>query len=148
MSRDAEVIRLDRKNTVESLTAQLISLTSSGADDSGFPILRNKDDEGFQMVGYIGANELEHALSMFYFVLVLLKSPLTEFAGLVSSDTENEIHFHTTYSHPLASSSISSLQESSQVAAPLDPFDFTPYMDQVRTQFKYSFLRSVALHHR
>ncbi|KAF8906489.1 chloride channel [Gymnopilus junonius] len=112
ISRDAEVIRLDRKNTVESLKTQLVSLTSSGADDGGFPILRNDDDEDFRMVGYIGANELDHALS------------------LVSNDTENEIHFHTAYYHQLASSSFSSLPEPSHVTLPVDPFDFTPYMDQ------------------
>jgi len=113
-SREAEVIRLDQKNTVKSLKVQLISLTSSGAEDTGFPILRSDiNDDGFRLVGYIGSNELEHALS------------------LVADDTDDEVHFHTAYSHPMASSSISSLQESSQTAtAPLDPFDFTPYMDQ------------------
>jgi hypothetical protein len=34
----------------------------SGDEDKGFPILR-QDDGGMRMVGYIGANELEHALS-------------------------------------------------------------------------------------
>ncbi|KIM40078.1 hypothetical protein M413DRAFT_446233 [Hebeloma cylindrosporum] len=112
-SRDAEIIKLDQKNTIKSLRAQLLSLTSSGADDSGFPILRRDvNDDGMRMVGYIGSNELEHALS------------------LVTDDTDDEIHFHTTYSHPLASSSISSLQGFGQGAMPLDPFDFTPYMDQ------------------
>jgi len=51
--------------------------------------------------------------------------------GLVTNDSDDEIQFHTTYSHPLASSSISSLQEFDQGAKLLDPFDFTPYMDQV-----------------
>jgi chloride channel 3/4/5 len=112
-SRDAEIIKLDQKNTVKSLRAQLLSLTWSGADDSGFPILRRdvNDDDGMRMVGYIGSNELEHALS------------------LVPDDVEDEIRFHTTYSHALASSSISSLQEFGQ-GMPLDPFDFTPYMDK------------------
>jgi chloride channel 3/4/5 len=40
MERHGEVIRLDRKNTVTSLKAQLVTLTASAADDSGFPILR------------------------------------------------------------------------------------------------------------
>ncbi|KDR75843.1 hypothetical protein GALMADRAFT_248571 [Galerina marginata CBS 339.88] len=114
-SRDVEVIRLDRKNTVKSLKSQLINLTSSGAEDTGLPILRgDTNDDGFRMVGYIGSNELEHALS------------------LVAEDTDDDVHFHSAYSHPLASSSFSSLQESSQATAtvPLDPFDFTPYMDQ------------------
>lgn len=38
----------------------------SGNDDSGLPILRrDTDDELFRLVGYIGAGELEHALSAF-----------------------------------------------------------------------------------
>jgi chloride channel 3/4/5 len=33
-------------------------------DDGGFPILRNEPDgDGYRMIGYIGASELEHALS-------------------------------------------------------------------------------------
>ena len=64
---NVEVIRLDRKNTVESLRDQLLKLTALGSDDDGFPILRNDSNgDGFRMVGYIGANELEHALSDFY----------------------------------------------------------------------------------
>lgn len=60
------MIRLDKKNTVKSLRDQLFTLTASGNDDSGFPILRTDNSEiGLRMVGYIGANELEHALSEF-----------------------------------------------------------------------------------
>jgi chloride channel 3/4/5 len=65
--RDVEVIRVDRENTVESLRDQLQALLCAGHDDVGFPILKkDKDDEeGTRMMGYIGANELEHALSLF-----------------------------------------------------------------------------------
>jgi hypothetical protein len=65
--RDVEVIRVDRENTVESLRDQLQALLCAGHDDVGFPILKkDKDDEeGMRMMGYIGANELEHALSLF-----------------------------------------------------------------------------------
>jgi chloride channel 3/4/5 len=51
------------------LRDQLQILVSSGNDDSGFPILRNDNHDngtemiGMRMVGYISANELEHALS-------------------------------------------------------------------------------------
>lgn len=62
--RDVDVIRVDRDNTVESLRDQLQNLLISGHDDAGFPILSSpKDDGGSRLVGYIGANELEHALS-------------------------------------------------------------------------------------
>lgn len=60
--REAAAIRLDESNTVMSLRDQLLALIKSGNADSGFPILR-EDGDGQRMVGYIGANELEHALS-------------------------------------------------------------------------------------
>ena len=64
MQRDVDVIRLDRQNTAKSLRAQVSALLTSGADDSGFPILRrDENDDGMRMVGYIGYNELDHALS-------------------------------------------------------------------------------------
>ena len=58
------MIRVDRTNTVKSLRDKLQELVNAGNSDSGFPILR-PDEEGMRMVGYIGANELEHALSEF-----------------------------------------------------------------------------------
>ncbi|RDB25370.1 H(+)/Cl(-) exchange transporter 5 [Hypsizygus marmoreus] len=110
-ARDVEVIRLDRKNTVMSLRDQLFTLTASGNDDSGFPILRRDiNDDGMRMVGYIGSNELEHALS------------------IVADEAEDEVHFHTTYSHNMAASSISSLSE--ELGRSKDIFDFSDYMDQ------------------
>ncbi|KAK0486090.1 chloride channel [Armillaria novae-zelandiae] len=111
--RDVEVIRLDRPNTVESLRNQLQTLLSSGNDDGGFPILRTDgEEEGMRMVGYIGANELEHALS------------------IVADHAGDEVYFHSTFAyHSLASSSISSLLENAQDFAS-DPLDFSIYMDQ------------------
>ena len=53
---------------MHSLGEKLLTLVSSGADDSGFPILRkdpSDPDGGMRMVGYIGAGELEHALSTY-----------------------------------------------------------------------------------
>jgi len=64
MDRDVDVIQVYRQNTVRSLRDQLQALLCSGNDDSGFPILRKGEDEDrSRMIGYIGANELEHALS-------------------------------------------------------------------------------------
>jgi len=61
--KDADTIRLNQTNTVKSLLDQLQSLLNAGHDDSGFPILReNGGHGGMRMVGYIGTNELEHAL--------------------------------------------------------------------------------------
>ena len=131
------MIRLDGKNTVESLRDQLLMLTASGGDDDGFPILRNDSNgDGFRMVGYIGANELEHALSDSYcFVYIqelqIADGPIT---GVVADHEEEEVHFHTTYSHNLAASSTSSLVE--DLANPAkNPFDFSIYMDQVWKSF-------------
>ncbi|KAF8910368.1 chloride channel [Mucidula mucida] len=112
--RDVEAIRVDQSNTVESLRDQLQDLVSMGNDDGGFPILRTYgEDDGLRMIGYIGANELEHALSV------------------VADNADSEVHFHTTssYYHSMASSSISSLLENAQDHSN-DPFDFSIYMDQ------------------
>ena len=57
-----DVIRVEHENDVKSLRDQLQHLITAGNSDSGFPILRT-DNDGSRMVGYIGANELEHALS-------------------------------------------------------------------------------------
>jgi len=111
--RDVEVIQLDRKNTVRSLRDQLLKRLALGHDDSGFPILRKdlNDDDGMRLVGYIGANELEHALS------------------IVADNGDDEVHFHTAYTHDLSASSVSSLFDVASGNG-RDPFDFTPFMDQ------------------
>ncbi|KAH9858448.1 chloride channel [Lenzites betulinus] len=111
--RDVDVIRVDRENTVKSLRDQLQFLVESGNSDSGFPILR-PDEEGTRMVGYIGANELEHALS------------------IVADDPDQPITFTAGSPHhggPMASS-ISSLAETGSNFIGADPYDFSYYMDQ------------------
>lgn len=60
--RDVEVIRVDVQNDVKNLRDKLQKLVDSGNDDSGFPIIK-EDSNGPRLLGYIGANELEHALS-------------------------------------------------------------------------------------
>ncbi|KAJ6586988.1 chloride channel [Mycena vulgaris] len=112
--RDVEVIRLDHANTVRSLIDQLHALLSTGNDDSGFPILRRDGDDhdNMRMVGYIGANELEHALS------------------IVADDPDDEVQFHVELTHRgFASASFSSLLDGAQ-GPEVDPFDFSIYMDQ------------------
>jgi len=108
IDRDVDVIRVDRQNTVETLRDQLQNLLISGHDDAGFPILSDiKEDGGTRLVGYIGASELEHALS------------------IVADDANQEVLFHTTTYRNFTSSSVTSLLETHT-----DPFDFTIYMDQ------------------
>ncbi|KAJ7703130.1 chloride channel [Mycena rosella] len=112
--RDVEVIRLDHANTVRSLIDQLRALLSTGNDDGGFPILRRDSNEhdNLRMVGFIGANELEHALS------------------IVADDPDDEVQFHAEFTHRgFASASFSSLLDTAQ-GPEVDPFDFSIYMDQ------------------
>ncbi|EIM22382.1 hypothetical protein WALSEDRAFT_32065 [Wallemia mellicola CBS 633.66] len=55
------VIRIDQEHSVCTLLDKLDSLVMRGLSDSGFPLII--DDEGIiRLVGYIAANELEHAL--------------------------------------------------------------------------------------
>ncbi len=60
-----DVIRTDEPNDVKTLRDKLQKLVDSGNDDSGFPVVREAG-EGLRLVGYIGANELEHALSTYF----------------------------------------------------------------------------------
>lgn len=117
-----------------SLRDKILTLNMSGNNDGGFPILRkDENDDGFRMVGYIGANELEHALSKWIqqtWKTVLLNFPVR---GIMADwEGGQEVQFHTTHSHNLASSSVSSLPDvHARSSSPADPFDFSIYMDQV-----------------
>jgi len=110
--RGVEVIRVDRENTVETLRDQLQAALGSGHDDTGFPILRtDKHDTGLRMIGYIGASELEHALS------------------IVAEEASQHVRFHTTYAHGDVGASTSSVNEGTEQGME-DLFDFSVYMDQ------------------
>lgn len=61
MDRNVGLICLDERNTVKELRDKLQSSLRSGYADSGFPIVR-REAGGLRVVGYIGVNELEHAL--------------------------------------------------------------------------------------
>ena len=78
-----------------------------------------QEDGGSRMLGYIGANELEHALS------------------IVADEADTLVAFHTTsaYSHgAYATASISSFAEeeatTNEGVVGNDPFDFSIYMDE------------------
>ncbi|KAF9815592.1 hypothetical protein IEO21_04513 [Rhodonia placenta] len=112
--RDVDVIRGDRENTVKSLRDQLQGLLVTGRSDSGFPILR-EDDGGQRMVGYIGANELEHALT------------------IVADEADKVVSFRPAnpYGHgEHMTSSYSSLAETGSHRGGIDLFNFSLYMDQ------------------
>jgi hypothetical protein len=59
-------IRADRVNTVQSLLQQP---RRDDAGDDGFPIVE-KEDGLIKVVGYIGDNELDHALCEILILLV------------------------------------------------------------------------------
>lgn len=78
-----------------------------------------QEDGGLRMLGYIGANELEHALS------------------IVADEAQAPVTFHTTsaYGHAVyGTASLSSLVEEEGAAngggVVNDPFDFSIYMDE------------------
>ena len=126
-----DVIRLERPNTVESLRDQLQSLLNAGHDDSGFPILRpNSDGDGTRMIGYIGANELEHALGKSsLFPMQTLSEVLNKYLAIVAEKAIELVRFHTHEERGLATSYSYLADEARQ--AEEDPFDFSVYMDKV-----------------
>lgn len=63
MDRDVEIIHVEDPNTVRTLRDQLARLAAAGYTDTVFPILRSDERGGSRMLGFIGGNELEHALS-------------------------------------------------------------------------------------
>ncbi|KAL4078358.1 chloride channel [Scleroderma yunnanense] len=112
--RDVDTISLNQPNTVKSLRDQLQSLLNAGHDDGGFPILRANGDRGrMRMVGFIGANELKHALAM------------------VADELDGEVRFETTYAFMGRdmTASFSSWAENGQRPEE-DPLDFSVYMDE------------------
>lgn len=57
------IIRIDTSTMVNTLRDQLPTVVASGYADGRLPILY-QDDGGSRMVGYTGASDLKHALSM------------------------------------------------------------------------------------
>jgi len=109
MDREVEVIDVAHLNTVRTLRDQLAHLVTTGYADTGFPILRADENGKAKMLGFIGVNELEHALSI-----------VAEEADHPISFQSNSRRFRT-----VSSSSISSMMEPEE-----DPFDFGVYMDK------------------
>ncbi|KZW01847.1 clc channel [Exidia glandulosa HHB12029] len=109
----AATIRVEDTNTVMQLRDKLLQLVSQGDQDSGFAILR-QDGRGSRLVGYVGANELEHALT------------------IVADEPNAPCHFHTADPRREDAYSVSSLSTSGgmPIGKGGDPFDFSVYMDQ------------------
>jgi chloride channel 3/4/5 len=67
--REVPTLRVDKPHTVRSLTGKLLELARLGLADTGFPLLVKEPimEDGrqfgcFRVVGFLGMNELEHAL--------------------------------------------------------------------------------------
>ncbi|KAI5123892.1 hypothetical protein M0805_005708 [Coniferiporia weirii] len=108
--RNVGAICLDEANTVKSLRDKLQESLRTGYADSGFPVLR-RDLRGMRMVGYIGFNELEHALA------------------IVADDPDAICYFHTV-AEPGAAGPLSTASSFTETANSIDPLDFTVFMDQ------------------
>ncbi|WWD19024.1 hypothetical protein CI109_103482 [Kwoniella shandongensis] len=71
--RSVPILRADKQHTVRSLTGKLLELVRLGMADSGFPVLVKEqtattaggmgERSCLRIVGFLGMNELEHALA-------------------------------------------------------------------------------------
>src|SRR5258707_11251609 len=136
--RDVDVIKLGNMNTVRTLRDQLARVVRAGYADTGFPILSPDANGKSRMLGFIGANELEHALSTssihmhlgahLWFAHALIWYLF--FLGIVAEEADHPVLFHPDIERRfrlISSSSISSLVDDVE-----DPFNFNVYMDKVR----------------
>ncbi|EIW67300.1 hypothetical protein TREMEDRAFT_34025 [Tremella mesenterica DSM 1558] len=55
-------LRADKVNSVRRLTGQLLALVRTDMADTGFPLLVKENSNSLRIVGFLGMNELEHAL--------------------------------------------------------------------------------------
>ena len=132
------MIHIEHYNTVKSLRDKLQALMMLGNEDGGFPIVRH-DGHGSRLVGYIGASELEHALSeSFRRSKYLHRRRANNILGIVADSAEATVAFHPmspSYHHRTnaMTSYITTVLETGSLleAENIDPFDFSYYMDQV-----------------
>lgn len=132
---EVDVIDVGHSNTVRTLRDQLARLDRGGYTATGFPILSTDETGKSRMLGFIGGNELEHALSTLSSIwLRIYGSPTsliwdTSFPGIVAEDANYPVSF-LSESGPrfgtISSTSISSVIENAE-----DPFNFSVYMDKV-----------------
>lgn len=106
--RDVPILRADKVHTVRSLTGKLLELARLGMADTGFPVLvkeasahasasasasdrggggkRERETGCLRVVGFLGMNELEHALgewvsAMFFWCMVYCVTTFLWFAA-------------------------------------------------------------------
>jgi chloride channel 3/4/5 len=110
--RDVDVIDIGNLNTVRTLRDQLARLVRAGYADTGFPILSTDTDGKSRMLGFIGGNELEHALS------------------IVAEEADHPIFFHSDSGQLFRRRTLSFSSMSSIIDDAEDPFNFSVYMDK------------------
>jgi chloride channel 3/4/5 len=152
------VIEIGNSNTVRTLRDQLARLVRAGYADTGFPILETDAANGkSRMLGFIGGNELEHALSRSSSLCILIWASLHVlvliqcfffFTGIVADEADRPVFFYPDsglrFRRTLSVSSMSSIVDDAE-----DPFNFSVYMDKVRrsavnSPFKHFLLIRVA----
>jgi len=111
MDSGVEVINVAHSNTVRTLRDQLARLEAAGYANTGFPIIRTDENRRTQMLGFIGGNELEHALS------------------IVAEEADHPISFDSN-SRRYRTLSSSTISTSTMMEPAEDPFDFSLYMDK------------------
>jgi chloride channel 3/4/5 len=137
MDRDVEVINVAHSNTVRTLRDQLARVDAAGYANTGFPIIRTDEGGRAQMLGFIGGNELEHALSAspsthspIYTAFVLVLIFLSFYSGIVAEEADQPISFDSNNRRYRTRSS-SFISTSTLMEPADDPFDFSLYMDKV-----------------
>ncbi|KAG9009352.1 hypothetical protein FRB94_012169 [Tulasnella sp. JGI-2019a] len=105
--KHVEVIYSDQINTVKSLRDKLLEAAANGTVE-GFPLVTRER----KLVGYIGTNELEHALTQ------------------VAEDGNGICHFYPVGQEAGREFDRASIPSTAWDAALRDPFDFTIYMDR------------------
>lgn len=86
---------MDKPHTVRSLTGRLLELSRLGLADTGFPLLAkepiSEDGRVFgvnRVMGFLGMNELEHALCRSHFDTRLLNNANTGRGGELIRDSD------------------------------------------------------------
>jgi hypothetical protein len=124
----AAFIRSDEPNTVKSLRDLLQHAVQNGMTE-GFPIITNDR----KVIGYIGTNELEHALSTPQ--LYILTRYTDAHIAMVADNANATCHFYPVRDTPDYEPESVSSSMYEEDGGMRDLFDFTIYMDRVGTLY-------------
>lgn len=161
--RSVPVLRADKPHTVRSLTGRLLELARGGLDDTGFPVLvkdvdysrdrefsisgNGKEREGrgregsgakgvLRVVGFLGINELEHALGEkpLHQTSINLRSSDHELIGIaeLADDPDARVNLMPMDENHMRNSihSTFSFADSGDMSR-FNPYDISRYIDRV-----------------